>query len=56
MNNYLERLEYLAGKEKIELLKNKRVLICGAGGVGSFVAEGLSRSGIGHITLLDFCY
>ena len=50
----LSRIEYLAGKEAIETLKKKHVLICGCGGVGSFVAEGLCRSGLGEITLLDF--
>lgn len=54
MDNYLERLEYLIGKEKIDILKNKKVLICGVGGVGSFVAEALCRSGIGNISLLDY--
>ena len=32
----------------------KKVLICGVGGVGSFVAEALARSGIGHIDIVDF--
>ena len=50
----LSRIEYLVGKDKIELLKEKRVLVCGVGGVGSFVVEGLCRSGLGHITLLDY--
>ena len=50
----LSRLEYLVGKEKINSLKTKHVMICGVGGVGSFVAEGLARSGIGHLTLVDF--
>ncbi len=50
----LSRVEYLIGSEKIEALRNKHVLICGSGGVGSFVAESLARSGIGNITLVDF--
>lgn len=54
MNNYLERIEELVTKDKIKGLKKKKVLICGVGGVGSFVAEALARSGIGHITLCDF--
>ena len=53
-NNYLDRVETLIGKEKLRKLRSKKVLICGVGGVGSFVAEGLARSGIGHITLCDF--
>lgn len=52
--NKLERLEVLIGKEDLKKLKNKKVLICGVGGVGSFVAEGLARSGIGNIDICDF--
>ncbi len=29
-------------------------MLCGCGGVGSFVAEALCRSGLGEITLVDF--
>ena len=47
-------MEYLIGKDKMKLLKDKHVLICGVGGVGSFVAEGLCRSGLGHVSLLDY--
>ena len=50
----LSRIEYLTGKEAIDTLKKKHVLLCGCGGVGSFVAEGLCRCGLGEITLLDF--
>lgn len=50
----LSRIEYLIKKEGIEKVKSKHVLVCGVGGVGSFVAEGLCRSGLGEITLLDF--
>ena len=54
MDKYLNRIELLIGKEKLKQLKKKHVLICGVGGVGSFVAESLSRSGIGKLTLVDF--
>ncbi|MBR2577870.1 MAG: tRNA threonylcarbamoyladenosine dehydratase [Erysipelotrichaceae bacterium] len=54
MDKYLERLEVLIGKEDIRYLKKKKVLICGVGGVGSFVAEALARSGIGHLTIVDY--
>lgn len=50
----LSRMEYLIGKDALEKIRSKSVLVCGVGGVGSFVAEGLCRSGLGHITLLDF--
>lgn len=54
MNRYLERIEYLIGKENVKLLKKKRVMVCGVGGVGSVVAEALARSGIGNLILVDF--
>lgn len=50
----LSRIENLIGKEGLKKLKNKHILICGVGGVGSFVAEALARSGIGKLTLIDF--
>ena len=34
-------------------LKAARVIVFGVGGVGSWCAEGLVRSGIGHITIVD---
>ena len=54
MSKYLNRIEELVTKEKLKALKKKKVLVCGVGGVGSFVAESLARSGVGHITLCDF--
>ena len=54
MAKYLDRLELLVGKDSIKLLKKKKVLICGVGGVGSFVAEALARSGVGHIDIVDY--
>jgi len=50
----LSRIESLVGKKNIELLNKKHILICGVGGVGSFVAEALARSGIGKLTLVDY--
>ena len=50
----LSRLEYLVGKDALDRIRKKHVLICGVGGVGSFVAEGLCRSGLGKVTLLDY--
>ena len=50
----LSREAFLIGDEKVNSLKNKKVLICGTGGVGSFVAEALARTGIGELTLVDF--
>lgn len=40
-------------QDKFNKLKNKHVLIIGIGGVGSWCAELLSRSGITYLTLVD---
>lgn len=52
--NQFSRTELLIGKEGIEKLKASKVAIYGIGGVGSFVAEGLARAGIGNLVLIDF--
>ena len=53
MLNQFSRTELLIGKEGIEKLKNTKVAIFGLGGVGSFVAEGLARAGVGSFILVD---
>lgn len=47
------RTELLIGTEGLEKLKNAKVAIFGVGGVGSFTAEALARSGVGHLVLID---
>ena len=47
------RTELLLGKDNLEKLQAARVLIFGIGGVGSWCAEGLVRSGVRHITIVD---
>ena len=47
------RTALLMGNDVMEVLARTRVLIFGVGGVGSWCAEGLVRSGIVHITLVD---
>lgn len=51
---FLKRIELLIGKEKIQKLQQAKVAVFGLGGVGSYVVEGLARSGIGSFTLIDF--
>ncbi|MFW7377239.1 MAG: tRNA threonylcarbamoyladenosine dehydratase [Oligoflexus sp.] len=46
-------LERLYGKSSLERLQNAHVCLVGVGGVGSWTAEALVRSGIGRITLID---
>ena len=53
MINEFSRLELLIGSEGLEKLKNARVAVFGVGGVGSYAAEALARSGIGAIDLID---
>lgn len=54
MDKYLKRIEVLVGDKQLEFLQSQKVMICGVGGVGSFVAEALARSGIGNLTIVDF--
>ncbi len=47
------RLELLLGNEATERIAQKRVIIFGVGGVGSWCAESLVRSGISRLTMVD---
>ena len=53
MNPLFHRTELLLGQEAMERLAAKRVIIFGVGGVGSWCAESLVRSGIGRLTIVD---
>lgn len=50
---FFNRTRLLLGDEKMNSLDQTRVIIFGVGGVGSWCAEGLVRSGIGHLTIVD---
>jgi tRNA A37 threonylcarbamoyladenosine dehydratase len=55
-DEYLDRFSGLArlyGADALPKLHRARVAIVGTGGVGSWTAEALARSGIGHLTLID---
>lgn len=47
------RTELLLGETNMKKLEASTVAIFGVGGVGSFVAEGLARAGVGHFVLVD---
>lgn len=47
------RTELLVGDDVMTLFAKSRVIIFGVGGVGSWCAEGLVRSGITHLTIVD---
>ena len=44
----------LIGEEGFAALQHARVILFGVGGVGGWCAETLLRTGIGHLTLVDF--
>ena len=47
------RAELLLGADVMDRLASVRVILFGVGGVGSWCAEGLVRSGVTHLTLVD---
>ena len=47
------RTSLLLGDDVMDALGQARVLLFGVGGVGSWCAEGLVRSGVTHLTLVD---
>ncbi|ATH59923.1 MULTISPECIES: tRNA threonylcarbamoyladenosine dehydratase [Staphylococcus] len=53
MKHQFSRNELAYGQEGLDLLKQKTVVVLGVGGVGSFAAEALARTNIGHIILID---
>ena len=44
----------LIGKGGFAVLQNARVILFGVGGVGGWCAETLLRTGLGHLTIVDF--
>ncbi|MCD7974060.1 MAG: tRNA threonylcarbamoyladenosine dehydratase [Candidatus Azobacteroides sp.] len=53
MEDWTTRTELLFGKERLDYLRSKHVLIAGVGGVGAYAAEMICRAGIGKITIVD---
>lgn len=51
--DFLQRARPLLGEQGVERLQLLRVIIFGVGGVGSWCAEALARSGVGSLTLVD---
>lgn len=55
-NTYYQRFSGIArlyGEQALINFQQSKIAVIGIGGVGSWVAESLARSGIGHITLID---
>ena len=53
MQPYFQRLEMIIGSPGMEILGKSHAIVVGLGGVGSWAAEALVRSGIGSISLVD---
>ena len=54
LHRRFDRMGRLVGDEVMEKLFRTHVMIIGIGGVGSWAAESLSRSGVGKLTIADF--
>ena len=52
-DSIFRRTELLMGTDTVQNIGRKRVIIFGVGGVGSWCAESLVRSGIRHLTIVD---
>ena len=53
MDEFFSRSEALLGAKAMEALRAKKVIIFGVGGVGSWCAEALVRTGLIHLTIVD---
>jgi tRNA A37 threonylcarbamoyladenosine dehydratase len=51
--SWLGRTSLLIGEATVKKLNTKHVMVVGMGGVGSFAAEFICRSGIGKMTIID---
>lgn len=51
---WLSALSERHGKLRQEKIRGGRVVICGLGGLGSRIAELLTRAGVGYLRLIDF--
>lgn len=52
-NEQFDRIERLIGIAPLQKIKEARLFIFGLGGVGSWAAESLARSGVHHFVLVD---
>ncbi len=51
--SWLSRTELLIGRAALQKLASSHVMVVGLGGVGSFAAEFVARSGVGKMTIID---
>ena len=53
MQEAFQRTALVLGEDALERLEKAHICVVGLGGVGSYVAEALARSGVGQLTLVD---
>ena len=51
--SWLSRTTLLVGEDAVRKLNNAHIMVVGLGGVGSFAAEFIARSGVGTMTIID---
>ena len=51
--SWLSRTQLLIGEEALRKLAASHVMVVGLGGVGSYAAEFIARSGVGQMTIID---
>ncbi len=51
--SWLSRTKLLIGEEALVRLAQAHVMVVGLGGVGSYAAEFIARSGVGRMTIID---
>lgn len=54
MLHKFSRLEKIIGKDNLNNIQNKSVLVLGVGGVGGYTVESLARSNVGTLILVDY--
>ena len=54
LHRRFDRMGRLVGDQGMQRLLSSHVLVVGLGGVGSFAAEALVRSGVGKLSIVDF--
>ena len=54
LDRRFDRMSRLVGEANMHRLMRAHVMVVGLGGVGSWAAESLARSGVGAVTLVDF--
>jgi tRNA A37 threonylcarbamoyladenosine dehydratase len=54
LHRRFDRMGRLIGDQRMEKLMRSHVMVIGLGGVGSWAAESVARSGVGEVTLVDF--